>query len=370
MSKSSDLTLDPGVLLERRAHRLAWHWGYFARRRVSIFSAEGSQVTDIDVVGIKFDETLSPSLLIIETKHESGFSSILKLKGLLDYYDSKSGFIIRPNVTPDIVKFAESLRIRAMHTSRLDEIEKELEIDSSEWSLTYSETFDKIMASSLQLLGEKGLRRWVRLRDLLWLNDDPFYKVKMVKEGLRELYAEMKDNRDSKLQSALDLFYLDLTCLFSVALVQSAGVVYTLPDHQRKPFVMDKLVSGKLSSEEKEELMGKFYGFLLQYTKSLRRPMKIRREDLKLEPAYGEILYDLLIRLSKRPASAIHLPRFFDIYMSQIIVPNKPFDATELQANLLIPRFEYEYSVKFARDILQFLFEDHIPEFGLKLIKG
>ena len=113
-----------GYDLELRAHRLAWHLGYFCRRGIVIYSDENNTITDIDVVGIRFDSFFNPEYIIIETKSEKGFASILKLRGLLELNNSQLAYIIRPNITPDIIRFAGSLGIHAIHTARLDEIEE------------------------------------------------------------------------------------------------------------------------------------------------------------------------------------------------------------------------------------------------------
>lgn len=72
-----------GKETELRARRLIWHLDYLARGNVHILSEEGQEITEIDVLGVKFDETLSPNYIMIEAKsgYEKGFSSILKLKG-------------------------------------------------------------------------------------------------------------------------------------------------------------------------------------------------------------------------------------------------------------------------------------------------
>ncbi|HIH88883.1 TPA: hypothetical protein HA344_06725, partial [Candidatus Bathyarchaeota archaeon] len=82
----SDIT--KGVPLEIRAHRFSWHLGYVSRRRIELFSDEGNEITDIDVLGIKFDSNLKPNIILFETKSEKGYASILKIKGLLGYYNA------------------------------------------------------------------------------------------------------------------------------------------------------------------------------------------------------------------------------------------------------------------------------------------
>lgn len=354
---------DKGKELERRAHRLAWHLGYSARRRVFIYTDEGDHITEIDVIGIKFDDTLSPHIILFETKHERGFSSILKLRGLLDYYAAELAYIIRPNITPAIIQFAEELQIRGIHTSRLQEMEEELDIDPSDWSLSFSSDFDKKFLSMLKILRQNGLKDEVLLRDLFWVGNNPFYKIKILKETIAKLSEKREKTRKLALKNALTLLIIDLTILFSICVLQSAGILHTLPEHQRHSVFSKKLISGKLSLKEKEDLVRKTYDFLAKYTRDvLRQPLSIRKEDFSLDPSYADELYNLLSRMLKRPQTAKVVPRLFDIYLSILVQGKKP-EPIDLQGFLNLSRDEFAYSLKFSRDVVQFLFENRAPIF-------
>jgi len=352
-----------GEELERRAHRLAWHLGYFARRKVFIYTSERDHITDIDVIGIKFDDTLSPHIILFETKHERGFSSILKLRGLLDYYTAESAYIIRPNITPAIIQFAEELQIKGIHTSRLEEMEKGLNIDPNDWSLSFSTDFDKRFLPMLGVLRRNGFKSEVLLRDLFWVGNNPFYKIKKLKETILSLSKRREKTKKPSLKSALALLIIELTILFSVCVLQSAGILHTLPEHQRHSIFAKKLISGKLSLKEKEELINKTYDFLAKYTRDvLHQPLIMRREDFSLTPPYADELYNLLSRILKKPQNAKAIPRLFDIYLSILIQSKKP-DLIDLQGFLNLSRDEFEYTLKFSRDTVQFLFENKVPNF-------
>jgi hypothetical protein len=357
-----------GFDLERRAHRLVWYLGYFARRDVMLYSDDKDQISDIDVIGINFDDTLSSHIILIETKSEQGFSSILKLRGLLDYYSSDVAYIIRPNVTPAIIRFAEQLGIRAMHTSRLDEIESELKIDPKDWSLSFSLDFEKRYEGSLKVSRQLGLQYEILLRDMLWIDNNPFYKLKLLKDTLSNLYAKAEKIANPGLRQSVAALIIDLTTLFSVSVLQSAGILYPLPEHQRKSFFLEKLISGKLSSKEKEELLNRTYDFLSKYTRNvLHITPQIRKEDFELAPSYAPDLYDLLSRILKKAQSSKHLPRLFDIYLS-IFTSRKELELMDLQGFLNLSSDEFEYTLKFSRDIVYFLFDGKTPDFFVALV--
>jgi len=362
--------MSDGADLERRAHQLAWHLGYFARRRVFVYTDERGLVTDIDVVGLKFDITLEPHLIIFETKSERGFSSIMKLKGLLDYYASKSAYIIRPNVTPDVVKFAHKLGVRAMHTSRLDEMEEEARIQSGGWPLTFTTEFDRNFIPLLKILREKGFVKEVLIRDTFWLEENPFYKAKILHEAITRLSRARNDVADNQLRFALACLILDLACLFGLSILEVSSVLYSLPEHQRKTVFRDMLVAGKLSKREKEELLDKFYTTLTRYAKEVfGTAVSMRKENFKLVPEYSvDDLYDLVCRYIKKARAAKEVPRLLDVYLATYVL-GRELNFAEVQKFLSISEEDFKLSLKFSRDLLTFLFGEKIPDLCVPLFK-
>jgi hypothetical protein len=358
------MSADRGFELERRAHRLVWCLGYFARRDVLIYSEDNDQITDIDVIGWKFDDILTPSLVIVETKSEKGFPSILKLRGLIEYYSSNTlALMVRPNITPAIIKFAEQLGIRAMHTSRLDEVEEELKIKEKAWSpLSFSPDFDKRYLAALGLLSSSGYKKETLLRHIFWIEENPFHKLKLIKESVCNLNAKLPEVPERALNAALSILLVDFTALFSLSLLQVCSVLYTLPQHQRRAVFMDKFISGKLSTKEKQDIIDKTYTLISKYTKSiLNAPPLVKREDFSLVPEYSDLIYALAERLLKRPHYSKELARLFDVYMTLVISDNKP-TLIDLQGLLNMPKDDFDFTLKFARDTVEVLFGKKIPD--------
>lgn len=313
----SDVTR--GYEFERRAHRLAWNLGYFSRRQVVLYSDGGNTITDIDVIGIKFDETLSSDVLLIETKSEKGFASILKLKGLLEYFTTKSAYIIRPNVTPDIIRFSEKLNINALHTSRLDEIEKSLKIDADDWRLSFSAENDSIKDELLLSLERAKYRDEIALLNDFWEEQDSFSSMKSLISAINFVGERYDVEKDERAKFYLTFLLSEYISLFSVALLKSAGILYKYPTHQRSRVFNEKLISGKLSFKEKEDLLDKFFSFLKNYTESLGKKMIVKRDDLTLLPSYHDDLYILINSFIDQSKYSRLLPIITDIITSGVI---------------------------------------------------
>jgi hypothetical protein len=248
-----------------------------------------------------------------------------------------------------------------MHTSRLDEMEKELGIGAKDWTLSFSPDFDRNFLSLLKILWKTGYKKEILLRDAFWIEENPFHKLKLLKDTIQNLQKDGPGDPSAKFPLAA--LSIDLTSLFSAGLLQSAGTLYSLPEHQRRPVFLDKLVSGRLTSKEKEELLDKTYSFIMKYTKTvLNAPLTIRKEDFSLIPEYSDQLYNLLTRIMKKSQNSKDLPRLFDIYLSIYVLGKRP-ELLDLQGFLNLSKDEFEYTLKFARDAVYFLFNGKIPEF-------
>lgn len=359
-----------GIELERRAHKLAWHMGYFARRRIKIFTTSDQIVTDIDVIGIKFDEMLSPQIAIFETKTgEGGFSSLLKLKGLLQYYQAHNAYVIRDSVTPDVIEFAEQIGINAMHTSRLDEIESELELNKNPQRLGFHSDYDAIVEIHVKVLSQNKLREYLLLKDMVWINANPVHTAGIIKEKIFEISIICNDITDPKLKSALSYIQLELLCQCGRLMLEAAGSLYTLPEHQRKSIFSIKLLTGKLTNKEKEVWLNTIYDFMTNFTtKILKEKFSLKREDFDFSPTYGSDMYEILTRLIHKPNSARHIPRLLDIYLVNSIL-NMGEPLKDAQKILQLDADTYDLSLKFCRDIASFVFNKNVPELLSKLMK-
>jgi len=86
--------MDEATQLVYRTTRLFCNLGYFTRRRVplkSYFFPEKSDITDLDVYGIKWDLDLTPKVVIgmctKTKKHATPANRILWLRGLKDFLE-------------------------------------------------------------------------------------------------------------------------------------------------------------------------------------------------------------------------------------------------------------------------------------------
>jgi len=355
-----------GYDLEIRAHRLAWHFGYFCRRRINLYSDEGNLLTDIDVIGARFDSKLNPDYILIETKSEKGFASILKLKGLLEYFKSNSAYIIRPNITPDIIRFAESLDINALHTSRVDEIEDNLGIPKDKWVYSYSHRNDYRIDEYIKILKKEKHDREITLGNYFWEEKDAFYIVKLLIDSIDHLYGVLKKEGRVEVKKAVQYLILEHVILFIVGILRCGNELYKYPTHQRKKIYQERLISGKLSFREKEELLDKFYSFLKNYAKTMGVKMELKRRDLSLMPNYEEALYELLNKFVDNSRYAKSIPLVMDLYLSAYIA-SEDIGKEIIQSELNLGG-EMDVYLHLISSVISFLFKSS-PDFITGLLK-
>jgi hypothetical protein len=353
---------DKGILLERRTHRLAFHLGYFCRRRVNIYTSSDLPITDVDLIGIKFDDALSPQIVLFETKSsDKGFSSILKMKGMLEYYGALDAYIIRETITPDVSELAEQLGIKAMHTSRLDEIETELAIDRKSLELSFSAEFDAALSNAATLLKKNGFSKYLLLSEKVWNSTNPIHQAGVLRDNIFEISVVADGLGVPELQRALYLIMLDLLCHLARLLLSSANLMYTLPDHQRKQKFTTELVSGRLSKSEKDRLNDYFYSYISNYTRNiLKQKFELKKDDFNILPKYSDDMYSLISRLIKKPHGSKHIARLFDYYFASYML-RKESPLNEAPEILTIDSDSYALSLKFCRDITDFVFGKNIP---------
>lgn len=311
-------------------------------------------------------ETLQAEYVLVEASGgEKNFAQLFKLRSLGARLPRCSIYYIGSNVSTDIVRFAESIGVLAMHTSRLDEIETEMGIGKDDWKGSYSEEFDHLSKDYMSLLHEREFQRSLRIRQSLWLESRAFFKLKKAKATANWLSNRLDRVEDLPLRTALEFLIGEMLLLFALASVEAAGELFSLPEHQREPIFLEKLVAGQLSIEEKDSLLDQLYAFLVNYTEHLGRPMTLKRSDFQLEPLDAPMIFETTSRLIKRPSAARLVPQI----LNTLLCANLEGKLSEV-ADLLARRAddsEMQYALKFCRDLASVPFARVQPEFVRRL---
>lgn len=360
------MSQDKGLNLELRGMRYAWKNGYFVRQRVPVLSEENENITDLDIIGIKFDNSFLPQRIIMETKHDTGYNAIFKLKGFIDHFARNvTAVIIRYSITTSVIELSETLGIRAIPITRMEEIEQSLTIEKDDWNYVYREDFIKNTITFKKILETRIQRELLSQIDTFWSTTNSFHNLKMILESLSKVQNILTAN--VTFRGALDWLISEYVVHFVISILECISSIYCVPEHQRKSYFSKKYIGGKLSFKEKDHILKKFNTSL----KSFEIKNKISFKDMEkltLQPEYFDNLFDLINRLLSKPEYSVILPRFFDLYHYQSF--SNSFSSLEIQSELLLTHDSYEFTIKFARDVIDFLFNGKNPNIYEQLMTG
>jgi len=131
MSRDHDLSL------KLRFRRVLFQMGYYSPINVQLSEYIGPQtkresLTDLDVLGLKFDPVLSPHRVVCDCKSGSVSdpNRLFWLRGVSDYFGANVAYFLRPKIGGHARAIAPKLGVRTVDDKDLLRIEKELRVDS------------------------------------------------------------------------------------------------------------------------------------------------------------------------------------------------------------------------------------------------
>ena len=131
---------DKDLTLKLRFKRVLFQMGYYCPLEVELshYQTLGLEVkrrslTDLDVLGIKFDPVLSPHRIICDCKSGKNVSDpnrLFWLKGVMDYFGANEGYYLRPKIDYHARAVAPKLGVRVIDENELQALESNLQVDT------------------------------------------------------------------------------------------------------------------------------------------------------------------------------------------------------------------------------------------------
>ncbi len=124
---------DADLALKLRVRRVLWAMGYHCPVEVAVSAYDYSQgsarrwdVTDIDVLGVKFDSDLSIRTVVVDCKsgQESSPNRLFWLRGLMDFFGADEGYFVKSFVHEHGRLVAPKLGIRTFDEGELATLEE------------------------------------------------------------------------------------------------------------------------------------------------------------------------------------------------------------------------------------------------------
>lgn len=133
------MSTDKDLSLKLRFKRVLFQMGYYSPINVQLSQYLGSKpkrkaLTDLDVLGLKFDEVLTPHRVVCDCKSGKDISDpnrLFWLRGVTDYFGANAAYFLRPRIGGHARAIAPKLGVRTIDEKELQQIERDLNVDAS-----------------------------------------------------------------------------------------------------------------------------------------------------------------------------------------------------------------------------------------------
>lgn len=326
-----------------------WHMGYFCPIEIKLSTyvfkygfPRRYDITDIDVMGIRFDSDLLENSVIGECKtgKEETVDRVFSLKGVMDFFSASRGYLVQKFVTSHAKHVGTKLNISLLSEANLKLREKELKLDSIDFYLFNVDTYRKM--NSLWGLnlprGQKPNKNQLIMKSIydyfgynFWIVEDyrNIFSIIDKVSITKEYYTEY-----SKEKIKFLLYYA--TIMLTLSLLRMGGFVISRDRENFVPQIREYLFGGILLLKDRETL--------------LKEVSKLIKKKVPLEPPYYNELLELSNRLVKFSHYSKDIPRYLEIVLSEYVLNRSSKKLEQIFGN--------GYSLdtlKLAKDIAIFL---------------
>jgi len=319
--------------------RLLYYQRFLVRDRISLksqFYPERVDITDIDVLGIKFLDDLSPYTVICECKSGERAKSIdrlLWLKGLSQYLSVNSCYFVRKQFPSKVKEFAISLKIVPIDYSKIEDLEKQLCI-ADRWLGSHDYTFfcERISRYYKNICNNTDLLRiyWF-LKSSFWYSSN-VARVKKLMTALDQLTTNF-DKMEDAIKDAIKWLFVETLILLSVAVISLCSEIYPLNTDEREEYLKAKLISDKLSPDEMRKIMQKVRSLTQAIVKE-RTGQFIMLDDKLSEitpPNFTDSLTEISERILEHPSISKEVPLFMDTFFYEFTLKNQKVETGFLE---------------------------------------
>lgn len=313
--------LDKDNPLKERTARILFSQGHLCRFNVDVVSLGRNDAkntyTDVDVLGVRFDELLRPELVVVECKTGASASTrdrMFWLQGVKERYHAKRGMFIREQVDPSpyIHDYTDlGLSIMSAETLRAyEEANATAALEGVPPVPTGS-----VVASAAELGKLKTFNRdYQRYLTALYWNQPVGAQIEALMQILRNLPS-----------GELEFARLTILAQLSVSMADLVGRVMQYPPNKWLDATRLSM-SGALDLQAQEKIMASVHAFVSQEIKSqTKQNWGVTKEAFvrALDPKALPDLVDLVQRLQKNPATR-YLGQVFDIIAYSEHIANVP----------------------------------------------
>lgn len=322
---------DQDLTLKLRMRRVLWAQGYYCPVEIDLSHYEYDQrqltrqpITDIDVLGLRFDRDLRSSAVLVDCK--SGRESdnrIFWLRGVMQFFHTEQAFLVKKRIHGHARALAPRLGIRVLDEEGLLELERILHVPNAFSALVDEKRYAHMEGlwgidvpqgakPSAKQLRAKGVVHY--LQYLYWMVDE-YRNIQSVIEKFATVASDLieTDARDKYLA------YVGLQRL-SLSLLRLAAEIMARHIKDVPGQVRGYLFGGPLLLREREEL-------LAAVDKALAGT-SLASEPIRLEPPYYDDLVELVNKLVGYAPDASQILRLEEaVVLARVFGKDEPIEA-------------------------------------------
>ena len=344
------LERDKDAELKLRSARMFWHMGYVCPMEVAISAREIRQgvlrrydLTDVDVVGVRFDADMTSRTIIADCKSTkaSPNSRVFWLRGVMDFFGAERGYLVQPAIGREARELALRLSVSLVDLDNLIKYEADKQLDKLPLKAFSIENYDK----RRELWGlhlakdQKPSPEQKKIADLYaycsytyWFNED-YRNVQQLLSAVSDASQSLNEFDDRP--RAKVLAYTSLT-LWSIALLKMCGAVIATKSDEVHNEVRRYIFGGAANASERSKLMDLFG--------------RLTKDRVALEPPYYDELLELCARIIKFSSFGKDIPRYTDLITQENVIGGSHASIE----SLLGSAFSVD-SLKLAKDVAAFI---------------
>ena len=353
------LLLKKGDVLEYRCFRLFQYMGYFIRRQQGILTSGGlSQVTDLDLYGIKFHSDFSRDVIIAECKSQKKLGPldrILWIRGLKDIIGARSAFLIIPKTQWDIKDYAFGKGVKIIDFEALDRMETAFGIDRDVFYGLTDATFYEPLYDSWKHLLSTGYR-YGKLLEFLTVES----KTISPNKGVNRLFSEIKwilpklsTSKSSESQVSLWLLY-ECVVYMAIYILEISEYLQSLNEIDFRGYLEKMLTYGDWNPSAADNLLKDSWACAKRLSKEqLGKPIIVPEIFCKFPaPPYLKGIAEITERFCKNPKSSKNVHWVLDILFFEFLFKNKPVDQSILDL-LFNLGSDKDMTIKQAKNVIE-----------------
>lgn len=320
-------SFDQDLYLKLRFKRILFLMGYFSPIEVELsYFAETepkkrSGLTDLDVLGIKYDPVLTPHRVVGDCKSGkvSDPNRLFWLKGVSEYFGANLAYFLRPHINSHARAIAPKLGLRTIDEQELSNLEQNLRADTL--VLPIADPKYHLMVNDLWGIdvpaGAKPTNEELQKKKVYQYLSYEYWYVEqhrnlfMLVDRFESIAHLLKDSNPRDVLLA----YAGLE-RFAHCLLETGSYIYSRGTADLPSNARIYLFGGPLALREREQLFAEL------------QKLRLPGFDPQLDPKYLPDVIELLGRVLRNPHSAtLILPYLEAIYGWCVILKNNDLGA-------------------------------------------